>query len=141
MVEINWLAVALAVVSSMVVGSVWYMPQVFGKTWLKLIGKTQKDMAKIGGWRPIIIAVLVSFVTAYVLAHLTYLAHAFYGGDYTFLAAALFTAFWVWLGFTAARFLTHDSFEGRPGRLTLLNVTHELVTIMAMGLIIGLLGV
>ena len=36
--------------------------------------------------------------------------------------------------------LTHDAFEGRPLKLTAINLGNELVTIMAMGLIIGLLG-
>lgn len=139
-VEINWLAVLLATLSSMIVGSVWYAPPVFGKMWMKLIGKTPKDMEK-GGWTPIIIAILVSAIMAYVLAHFTYLAHAFYVTNYSFLSSALFTALWAWLGFTAARFITHDSFEGRPRKLTLLNITHELATFLAMGLIIGLFGV
>jgi hypothetical protein len=51
------------------------------------------------------------------------------------------TAFWLWLGFTAARFITHDAFEGRPMALTFLNVSLEFVTIMVMGLLIGLIGV
>jgi hypothetical protein len=55
------------------------------------------------------------------------------------LQDALSTAFWVWLGFTATRFITHDAFEMRPKKLTLLNISHEFVTFMVMGLIIGLI--
>src|SRR5690606_39180324 len=33
--EINWWAVILATLSSMVIGSVWYMPKVFGAWWEK----------------------------------------------------------------------------------------------------------
>jgi hypothetical protein len=57
------------------------------------------------------------------------------------LQDTLTTAFWLWLGFTAARFATHDAFEGRPHKLTLLNLGNEFVTIMLMSLIIGLFGV
>ena len=39
--QINWLAVMLATLSSMVVGSVWYAPPVFGRMWMRLIGKTR----------------------------------------------------------------------------------------------------
>lgn len=49
-------------------------------------------------------------------------------------------AFWVWLAFTAARFITHDAIEGRPAKLTLFNISNEFVTIMVMGLVIGLIG-
>ena len=82
------------------------------------------------------VTVLVSFISAYVLAHVTFLAHHFFQNS--FLQDALSTAFWVWLGFTAARFITHDAFEMRPKALTFLNVAHEFVTFMVMGLIIGL---
>ena len=35
---------------------------------------------------------------------------------------------------------THDAFEGHPRQLTVLNIAHEFVTLMIMGLIIGLFG-
>ena len=43
----------------------------------------------------------------------------------------------LWAGFTAARFITHDAFEGRPSALTIMNIAHELVTVVVMALIIG----
>ena len=78
---------------------------------------------------------LVSFVTAWVLAGASTIAWHFYGGGY--LVAALLTAVILWAGFTAARFITHDAFEGRPSSLTVLNIAHELVTIVVMAIIIG----
>ncbi len=140
MVEINWLAVVLATVASMVIGSVWYTPKVFGNAWMKLAKLDKKDMEK-AGWKPIIVSILTSAVMAFVLAHFTYLAYEFYKPDYNFLSTALITAFWAWLGFTGLRLLTHDVFEGRPSKLTAMNATHELATLLAMALVIGLLGV
>lgn len=138
-VDVNWLAVVLATISSMVVGSIWYSPKVFGSTWMKL-AKINFDPAKRKeAWKPILLTLVVSFITAYVLAHVAFLSNQFFGNS--FLQDSLSTAFWMWLGFTAARFITHDAFEGRPARLTALNVSHELVTILIMGLIIGLFGV
>jgi hypothetical protein len=138
-VAINLWAVVLAAASSMVVGSIWYAKPVFGNTWLKLIGKSDKDMAK-GGMKPILVTVVVSFITAYVLAHVTYLSYSFFT-DSSFFGAALTTAFWVWLGFTAARVITHDAFEGRPMKLTAMTLGHELVTLLVMGAVIGWMGV
>jgi shikimate 5-dehydrogenase len=40
-------------------------------------------------------------------------------------------------GFIAARFITHDAFDRRPRGLTILNIAHELVTVLVMALIIG----
>ncbi|MDB5183524.1 MAG: hypothetical protein JWO07_205 [Candidatus Saccharibacteria bacterium] len=137
-VEINYLAVILAMISSMVIGSIWYARPVFGNMWIKL---AKIDMKKQGApmWQPIVITLVVSLITAYVLAHVTFLSHSFFGDSY--VQDAVTTAFWLWLGLTAARFVTHDAFEGRPWKLTVLNCAHELVTLLVMGLIIGLMGV
>ena len=136
-VEVNVWAVLAATASSMVVGSIWYAQSVFGKTWIKLAKiDLKKDRGSVA--KPIGITLTVSLITAYVLAHVAFLSNEFFGNS--FLQDSLTTAFWLWLGFTAARFITHDAFEGRPAKLTALNVTHEFVTIMLMGLIIGLIG-
>lgn len=136
MVDINWLAVILATVSTMVVGSIWYTPKVFGSKWMQL-AKVKPSGKASDAAGAMAVTVLVSFITAYVLAHVAFLAHNFFQNS--FLQDALSTAFWVWLGFTAARFITHDAFEMRPKALTFLNVAHEFVTFMVMGLIIGLI--
>jgi hypothetical protein len=135
-VEINYIAVLLAAVSTMVVGSVWYAKGVFGETWRKLVNLDEKKMQE-GAVKVMSLTFLASLVTAYVLAHVTYLSNSYFGNS--FLQDALTTAFWVWLGFTAARMLTHDLFEGRPSQLTLMNLAHELVTFLVMGGIIGLM--
>lgn len=132
--EINYIAVVLATISSMVVGSIWYTPKVFGNYWMKLSGITPSGNAR-DAVRPIIVTVIVSFITAWVLAGATYISFEFYGGS--FLVNALITAAILWAGFTAARFVTHDQFDGRPWQLTLLNSVHELVTVLIMALIIG----
>ena len=137
-VQVNFWAVLAAMASSMVVGSIWYARSVFGDTWIKL---AKIDMKKDNGpvWKPIAITAVVSLITAYVLAHVAYLSNQFF--HHTFLQDAVTTAFWMWLGFTAARFITHDAFEGRPAKLTMLNIGNEFVTIMVMGIIIGTIGV
>lgn len=135
-VEVNWLAVVLATLSTLVVGSVWYTPKVFGNAWMKL-AKVDMKQAEKAGMKPILITIVVTFITAYVLAHVAYLSNQFFGNS--FLRDTLSTAFWLWLGFTAARIITHDVFENRPAKLTAMNVAHELVTFVVMGVIIGLM--
>ena len=135
--EINWLAVVLAAVSSMVVGFVWYAKPVFGRRWMRLSGITEEQTQK-GAALPLIITFIVSFLTAAVLAGSAALAQHFYQGN--FLLNAVLTSVILWIGFTAARMLTHDLFDRRPSSLTVLNLAHELVTLVVMGLIIGLFG-
>jgi hypothetical protein len=137
-VEVNYWAVLLAALSSMAVGSLWYMPAIFGRAWM---GYTGVKMDKMRGTTPgrmvwtygsVFVA---SLVTAYILAHLSFLAHSFFRNSWIY--DATMTAFWAWLGFTAARLYVHDTFEGRRKKLTLLNAAHELVTVVVMSLIIG----
>lgn len=138
-IEINYLAVLLAGLSSMVVGSIWYARGVFGDTWAKLAKVDLNKQADSGKMATIMgLTFLASLVTAYVLAHISYLSNQFFGND--FLQDSLTTGFWVWLGFTALRFWTHDMFEGRRKKLTLLNAGNEFATIMVMALVIGLVG-
>lgn len=132
--EINYWAVILATLSSMVVGSIWYTPKVFGERWMRLAKVTPSGNAS-NAVVPIVVTLFVSFVTAWVLAGSTAIAWHFYSGGY--LWVALVTAVVLWAGFTAARFITHDAFEGRPTSLTVLNIAHELVTIVIMAIIIG----
>lgn len=135
-VQVNMWAVLLATLSSFVVGFVWYARPVFGNAWMKLVGmdssKQQTGMAKA-----MASAFVASFVMAYVLAHVTYLSNNFFHDS--FMKDALQTAFWLWLGLSAATLVVHDAFEQRPMKLTIMNMGNQLATLLAMGFIIGLL--
>jgi hypothetical protein len=132
--HINYWAVLLATLSSMIVGSIWYTPKVFGNYWMKAAGVTPSGNAR-DAVRPIITTVIVSFITAWVLAGAVVISQHFYGGG--FLGNAIITAIVLWAGFTAARFITHDAFDQRPTGLTVLNVAHEFVTVVIMAVLIG----
>jgi len=132
--SINYIAVILAMLSSLVVGSIWYARKVFGIYWMKLSGVTPSGKAS-DAVRPIIVSAVVSFISAWVLAGATDISFHFYGGS--FLGNAILTAIILWAGFTAARFITHDQFDNRPWQLTVLNCAHELVTLVVMAVIIG----
>ncbi len=138
-IEVNVWGVLLATVSSMVVGSLWYMPAAFGKQWMKLTGVNMEKMRK--SQQPAAMAwvygsvFMASLVMAYVLAATAFLATRFTHDSY--LQDTLMLALWLWLGFTAGRLYVHDTFEGRRKKLTILNSAHELVTVLVMALILG----
>jgi hypothetical protein len=136
-VQVNYWAVLLAAVSTMVVGAIWYAKPVFGKVWMKYVGLDEKK-AQAGAAKALSLTFLLSLLTAYVLAHVTFLAHSFFGNS--FFQDAVSTAFWVWLGFVMTRLVTHALFEQRNHKITLLSVGNEFVTIMVMGVVIGLLA-
>lgn len=136
--EINIWAVLVATLSTMVVGTVWYTPKVFGKYWMRAARVNPSGDSK-DAVKPILITLVASLISAWVLAGGAAIAQDFYGGN--FLLNSLITAVILWAGFTASRFITHDAFEGRPAGLTVLNCAHELVTYLVMALIIGLFGI
>ena len=134
--HINWLAVGLATISTMVVGTVWYLPKVFGDRWQALTGvdpnKPTSRAAAYGG------SFVASAITAIVLA--VAIEFVAYGAGGSFLIVALATGAVLWAGFTAARILVHELFESRDLRIWLITAAYELVTILVMAAIIGLFG-
>ncbi|HSX17131.1 MAG TPA: DUF1761 domain-containing protein [Patescibacteria group bacterium] len=135
-VEVNWLAVVLATVAAVVVGTIWYSKTVFGTVWMHLAGLSEGQMKK-GMFLPMLSAVAGSLVTAYILAHVTFLAHAFFKNS--FFMDAVQTAFWLAIGISATTLIIHNSFEQKPWKLTWLAIGNRMVTLLVMGAVIGLL--
>lgn len=135
--EINIWAVLLATLSSLLVGALWYSGPVFGRRWMELarVDESRTQSSPVGAY---VLTIFASFLTAAVLAGSVAIAQEFYGGS--FFLNSLITAVILWIGFTAARFLTHDAFERRPAALTTINLGNELVTILVMAAIIGAFG-
>ena len=44
--EFNFLAILVAAISSLVVGSIWYNPKVFGTIWMREAGLIQEELQK-----------------------------------------------------------------------------------------------
>lgn len=132
--EINYWAVLIVTIVSMGLGALWYSPVMFLDRWTRL---ARIDTSKAGA--PVAIAMIVAFavtfLTAWVLAGSVAIAWHFYGGSY--LSAAIVTALTLWAGFTAARVVMHDVFEGRPSQLTVLTIGFELASILLMAIVIG----
>jgi hypothetical protein len=134
-IQLNWIAIILAALSTMVVGSLWYGP-LFGKAWAKLAKvNVGRKMGAAESASLYISAFTGSLITAIVLATIAVISHDFFGGS--FLSVTIGMTILLWLGFTAARIQMHDSFETRPKQLTLLSISHEFVTMLVMALIIG----
>ena len=133
-VHVNLWAVLLSAVASMVIGGIWYAKPELGDSWMKL-AKLDRKKRQQGMAAPLILAFVLSLLMAYVLAHLAYITHQFFQDS--FMRDSLQTALWLWLGVAFTRVVTHDAFEHRPFKLTIMNVGNMLVTMLAMGAIIG----
>lgn len=140
-VEVNFVAVLLAIASSFLVGGLWYSKMLFGEQWRVLIKMDKKTMKKGPAPKAWALTFFAAAIEAYVLAHMTYMVHGFFNAERGWMSVALTTAFWMWAGFQLSLLLTHDSFEQRPLKLTMINAAHQLTTLLVMGLIIGLFEV
>lgn len=137
-VPINYLAVLVAAISSMVVGSVWYGP-LFGKQWMMLSGMTGEKMkaAKAKGMGKSYGLMFVgSLVMAYVLAHSLVFASTYL--DASGASAGVMTGFWNWLGFVAPVTLGTVLWDGKPWKLWVLNNAHYLISLVVMGVILAM---
>ncbi len=138
LVHINYLAIFLCGVLSMVIGFLWYGP-LFGKEWMRLVGMTDKKMeeAKKGMQMTYAISFLSSLVMAWILAHFIWYAAP---GNVT-LAIGLKTAFWGWVGLVATTHASRYLFnpDQKPWKLYFLEMGYYLVTILGMAVVIVVL--
>jgi len=44
--EMNWIAIFISALTTLIVGFIWYNPKVFGSIWMKETGLTQEELAK-----------------------------------------------------------------------------------------------
>jgi len=135
MVPINYGAVVVAALASMVLGYLWYGP-LFGKVWMKLSGKTQESMSaksNMGGMY--LLAFIGSLVMAFVLAHALVFASTYLHVMGT--SAGLQAGFWNWLGFIAPVTLGMVLWDGKPWKLWILLNTYQLLSLLIMGLILA----
>lgn len=93
--ELNWLALLVAALSTFVVGFIWYNPKVFGSIWMRETGMTEEkakgaNMAMVFGG-----AFVYAFMLAMIIQVLTihqFGALGMIGGDPT-IAKPSYTAF------------------------------------------------
>lgn len=137
-VPVNYFAVLLCGISSMVIGFLWYGP-LFGKQWMKLVGLTAEKIAKAKKDMPQTYTAMFvsSLVMAYALFHFIWYAAP---GSLTLLIAVK-TAIWAWIGFVATVSLTKFLFtpERKSIQLLFIETGYQLVALIAMGIIFYIL--
>lgn len=131
--EVNYLAVIGAAVATFILGMLWYSPLMFGNIWLKLMGFTSAQMKagkKKGMGKTMAIAFISTLVWAYVLDQFLKIAGAVTVQD------GLQVGFLIWLGFIATTLLGSILWEGKPVKLYLINVAHQLTAISIASIIL-----
>jgi hypothetical protein len=140
MVEINYLSVLVAAVVSMAIGFAWYSEALFGKPWTKLMGYTKESIEKAqkGMGKMYALSFFLALLTAYVLSHVMTFSENFFG--YPLVQTGLTSGFWMWLGFVAPVQATDVIFGGKSWKLFWINTGYQLVSLIGMGLTLGLMG-
>lgn len=137
-VAINYWAVLVCGVASMVIGSLWFGP-LFGKIWQNLMGwqsmdETKKAEMMKGIQKSYILALVGALLMAFVLAH-----SIFYAQEYLKVSnssAAIYGALWNWLGFMVPVLLATVLWEGKSWKLLALNAGYYLVQLLVFAFIL-----
>jgi hypothetical protein len=128
-VPVNVVALIVAGLLRTVIGMIWFSPGLFGRTWIVLVGCTERDM-KARLPRALIVDVVTNVLMAYVLVH----AVTYAGAHGAAQGAAV--GFFNWLGFVMVSTLFTVTFEGRPFKLFAINNGFHLVSLIAMGMLV-----
>jgi hypothetical protein len=135
--SINWLAVVVCVIVSMVVGSIWFNPKTFYPMWWKAIGRSENDRPGMGNmgltWG---LTILASFVQAVAMAFMVNAMGSMSPGGPT-LVSGLLAGFMLWLGFVAPTSLVNKLFAGNQFTAWALEAGNHLVDFLLFGAILG----
>ena len=131
-VGINFWAVLVAAVATMILGFLWYSPILFARPWMRLMGIDPDDKAKLaemqkGAGRLYALSFVASIVSALVLAKIIDIS------SINSIPYGMKFGFFVWLGFVATVQLTGALFSKQPTKLFLINTGYQLVCYVVMG--------
>ena len=129
----NWVAIIIAVVVNIVLGSLWFSPLLFQKPWTAM----RVDKAPMSGTASPLLYVITAvgaLVSAITLDWIISLAHA-----NTLLGGAII-GLYAGLGFVAPAILSDNLFNERPFKLYLIVAGFPVVGLLVMGAIIGALA-
>lgn len=127
--EMNWLAVIVGTVFTMVLGFLWYGP-LLGKPWLaamERVGRKRSDMKM--GPAQFLLPLVGAFVSAMVLDVII----ISFGGSAWWMG--LIVGLVVWIGVGTSAIVTAGLFEGRPTTLILISFFYYVIIYGAMGVL------
>lgn len=133
--NVNWLAVLLAMIASMALGAAWYM--ILSKQWIAATGKTTEQIQAGSGGQatPFIWGAVMQLVMAYFLALLTPMIL----GEMS-VANAVIVGIHLWVGFILTSMILNHRYQGMSWSLALIDGGYLLGVVVVQGVVLGLLG-
>src|SRR5262252_10897834 len=96
--SLNWLAILVAAISTMILGFIWYSPLLFAKPWTKEMGYDINDKAKMEEMRKSAGPAYAGSFVASLFSAFT-LALILHGMRAESVQFGMITSFHIWLGF------------------------------------------
>lgn len=139
-IHLNYWAILVAMIASVALGFLWYGP-IFGKAWMKEMGISpdRKPDPKLMR-RGLILMVIGSFLTAYVLAHGVEVWRPSVwkaGADAPAAVYGFFGGFFTWIGFYVPLLLSGVAWENKSWKLYSINAAYYFVMLQAVGMILA----
>lgn len=140
MPDINLLAVLVAAIASMVIGSIWFGP-LFGKTFMEGVGMNQwsaekkEAMKKKMAWT-YLQQFILSLLMAYVFAHVVWGMNVALGRQPDIMSG-LSTGLWMWLGFALPIRYGDSLWNGKEFKYTAIDLGYWLVLLLVFGVILS----
>lgn len=137
MFEVNYLAIFVATIASMILGLVWYSV-LFGRQWRALMGIDPMDKEKTEQMKKEVRALygfttVSAFITAYILA----LFFNWLGVEDAVNGAIL--GMFAWIGFGVAPSFINALFERKPKKLWAINEGYHFVALLFTSAVLILL--
>ncbi len=141
-IDINWLAILVTTIISVILGTTWFGP-LFGKVWIKIVtGKTMEECKnemtaeqKKNMWKSYVLVIIGALITNFVLLHSIVFGSAYL--SMTGVASGLQAGFWNWLGFIAPALLGSVLWENRPWKYWFIVAGYYLVLLLVNGMILA----
>jgi hypothetical protein len=127
--QVNYLAVLIVTIVTMVLGFLWYSPILFGNAWVKEMGKKMEDMS---GGSPItyVLTALTALLGALFLALLVSMV-----GERT-ITSGIAVGLLIGLSISV-KIGMNFLFESRTLKLYFITIGYHIVTYLIAGMIIG----
>lgn len=137
MIEVNIIAILIALVANFIFGFLWYTP-LFGKAWAKEMhmDTTQRPPTSVFV-RGLLFMAIGNFLMAYVFAH-NIAAWSFVPdmADTPKMTNVMMSAFFTWLGFFLPGDLSRVAWEKHSWKLFMINTVYHLISLVIAALIL-----
>lgn len=130
-VDVNFWAILVTGIASMVIGFVWYSKPVFGKAWMEAIGKTEDQLKKEAKPAMYVWALILALIEAWILAIVIGV------WDAITLWEGVQIGFWMWVGFVLTTHSVNAMFDMAPMKKVWISLGYHLVYLIVGGAILA----